>query len=60
MQTLIAPIFAVVSILAADLPICGILFVDRCLNVVDLELGSSGGAVNVSEDSCREWGRVSA
>uniref|UniRef100_A0A2N9I6B5 Uncharacterized protein n=1 Tax=Fagus sylvatica TaxID=28930 RepID=A0A2N9I6B5_FAGSY len=52
--------FAVVSRSAADLPICGFLFVDRCLNAVDLKLGSSGGAVNVSEDSCRVWGRVSA
>ena len=59
-QTLIAPIFAVASISAADLPICGFLFVDQCLNAVDLELGSSGGAVNVSEDSCRTWGCVSA
>jgi hypothetical protein len=58
--TPISPFFAVVSRSAADLPICGFLFVDRCLNAVDLELGSFGGAVNVSEDSCRTWGRMSA
>ncbi len=52
--------FAVVRRSVANLPICGFLFVDRCLNVVDLELGSSGGAVNVFEDSFRAWGRVSA
>ena len=59
-RTPISPFFAVVSRSAADLPICGFLFLDRCLNAVDLKLGSSGGAVNVSEDSCRVWGRVSA
>uniref|UniRef100_A0A2N9II97 Uncharacterized protein n=1 Tax=Fagus sylvatica TaxID=28930 RepID=A0A2N9II97_FAGSY len=37
----------------------------ECLNFerrmeADLELGSFGGAVNVSEDSCRTWGRMSA
>jgi hypothetical protein len=57
--TPISLFFAVVSRSATDLPICGLLIVDQCLNAVDLELGSSGGAVNVFEDSCRAWGRVS-
>ena len=60
MRTSIVLIFAVVSRSASDLPICGILFVDRCLDSIDLELGSSGGAMNDSEDRCRAWSHVPA
>ncbi len=38
-----------VSKSAADLLICGFLFVDWCLSAVDLELGSSGDAVKRSQ-----------
>ena len=38
-----------VSRSAAALLICGFLFVDWCLSVVDLELGSSGDAVKRSQ-----------
>jgi hypothetical protein len=44
-----APIFVAVSRSAADLLICGFLFVDCCLSAVDLELGSSGDAVKRSQ-----------
>jgi hypothetical protein len=48
-HTQIAPIFVAVSRSAADLLICGFLFVDWCLSAVDLELGSSGDAVKRSQ-----------
>ena len=38
-----------VSRSAADLLICGFIFVDWCLSAVDLELGSSGDAVKRSQ-----------
>ena len=59
-RTLIPLIFAAVSRSSADLLICGILFVDQCLDSVDLELGSSGGAMNDSEDRCHAWRHVPA
>jgi hypothetical protein len=42
-------IFVEVSISAADILICGFLFVDWCLSAVDLEHGSSGDAMKSSQ-----------
>jgi hypothetical protein len=56
-------IFVAVSRSAADLLICGFLFVDWWLSAVDLELGSSGDAVKrsrFSEAIGRAWECVQA